>query len=242
MAETLPSARKLKKLYYLRKKAASLESAPTRIVVTDTEVIKKINDLLAAVRPDRPENFYMTPFMREKINWVYVEISSKRLKIRPYVGFYKNPDGTENHAVLMSSDYVSVNDNGKPPYGPCIDLSVSKLFTYLHWETKGIVGFDQKAKNIFALSLVHEAAHFERPREYFFSKPTRQQKIDEECRVWWEVDLNAVRHLREIGQPMDDAFIETDDIIRRCGDGGVKCPGLVDFIAGGTEGISRYGG
>ena len=95
-------------------------------------------------------------------------------------------------------------------------------------------------KNTFALSLVHEAVHLERPPEFFFTK-TKQETIDEECRTWSKVDINAVRYLRQIGQPLDEDWIKADDILKRCNDEAANCPELAAFIEGvGDTTLARY--
>lgn len=50
------------------------------------EAKQLVNDLLTATGPSDPANSYMTPFMKEKIQWIWDEYSAGRLKIEA-IGF-----------------------------------------------------------------------------------------------------------------------------------------------------------
>jgi len=202
-----------------------------QLFISESEGVELINSLLQAITPSNSENSYMTPFMKGKINWVFTGIQEKHISFHPFGTLFRNADGTENEAELMSSGYVSKNNDGKPPYMPQIQLSVPRLYIMVRIQQKVLTGFNQMMKNTFALTLIHEAVHLELSEEHYILPRSSQATLDEEVRAWYEVDTKAVKQLRAIGQPLDIDFITVDDILQRCGYNR-NCPRLVEYLQG----------
>jgi hypothetical protein len=76
--------------------------------------------------------------------------------------------------------------------------------------------FRQQQRNDFMLGLVHEAVHLE--KENTADPASLEGRLAEELRTWRKVDLNVVRQLRRLNQPINPVLIEADDAIRSCGD------------------------
>ncbi len=199
------------------------------------EAKQLVNDLLTATGASDPANSYMTPFMKEKIQWIWDEYSAGRLKIEAIGQYYKIKAGLENKATMMSSAYVSKNSDDKPPYTPCIFIYTPRLLMIVRVQQKVPVGFNQLSKNNFALGLVHEATHFERDKSYYTKgNATDEQQLLEEERVWIKVDQLAVKQLRAIGQPLDTDFLEADDILQRC-DYKRGCAEFLNYLKAGGK-------
>ncbi|SRR6266576_324940 len=76
--------------------------------------------------------------------------------------------------------------------------------------------FTQRQRNDFALGLVHETVHLEKDNS---ANPANfEDRPAEELRAWRKVDLNVVRELRRLNQPMNPRLIEADDALRSCTD------------------------
>lgn len=201
------------------KPATAIPTKPqeTTFQFSADEAKKLVNDLLAASNPNDPQNYYFTPFMKEKIQWIWNEHAAGRLRLDAIGEYYKTKAGQENKATLMNSSYVSKNNDGKPSYQPAIFIYTPRLLMLVRVQQKVQTGFNQMSKNIFVLGLVHEATHFERGEAYYTTEtPTDETQLLEEERVWLKVDELAVKQLRVIGQPLDIDFLEVDDILRRC--------------------------
>lgn len=79
------------------------------LATPESEAVKLFNDLLAAIHPVHQENAYMTPFMKEKIVWVYNEIAANRLEFRPYAGFGRDANGKEDRMQEEMRTWFKVN-------------------------------------------------------------------------------------------------------------------------------------
>jgi len=87
--------------------------------------------------------------------------------------------------------------------------------------------FTQRQRNDFPLGLVHETVHLEKDNT---ANPTiLQERLAEELRAWRKVDLNVVRELRRVNQPMNPRLVEADDALRSCGDK-AQCESLQEIL------------
>ncbi len=197
------------------------------VTVSEREGVELVNELFAAVDPSNPENNYMTPFMKEKIGWVYGEIASKRLVFTPSAYFGKNADGTTNDTMLMNTSYIEQNGQTLPT----ITLLVPRLLTLVKAQHGLSRGFNDAIKNTFALTLVHEAVHLEKGTEYFLKKHNAEEVVEEESRAWAKVNLQAVRALRKDSQPLEPDFLEIDDLLHKCRDD-YRCTEFKHLISG----------
>ena len=75
--------------------------------------------------------------------------------------------------------------------------------------------FSRQQKNDFMLGLVHETVHLQRLNPG--NPADLGDRLTEEVRTWREVDVNVVRQMRTLNQPMNARLIEADDAIRSCG-------------------------
>lgn len=92
--------------------------------------------------------------------------------------------------------------------------------------------FTQRQRNDFAIGLVHEAVHLQNPKP---GNPARlEERLQEELRTWREVDVNVVRQLRQLNQPMNRWLIEADDILRSCVDN-AHCEPLTKILLPGER-------
>lgn len=84
-----------------------------------------------------------------------------------------------------------------------------------------------RQKNDFMLGLVHEAVHL---RNVNAGDPRNAaDRLREELRAWREVDINVVRPLRRLNQPMDNTFLVVGDAFQACG-GQPQCPAACRLI------------
>ncbi len=190
----------------------------------ESEGVKLINDLLVAIRPELSENAFMPPYMKEKISWVYAEITAKRLELRPYAGYFQTPEGVINQATFMSTGY---DTQKRISY---IDISMARFLAYTKLQCNVPSGFNERVKVQFALMIVHEATHLEQSPEFFVGSKTKESGVAEEIRAWAKVNFEVVRGLREAGKPVESDLIEADDILKRCSDS-TECSEFQAFVS-----------
>jgi hypothetical protein len=92
--------------------------------------------------------------------------------------------------------------------------------------------FSQRQRNDFMLGLVHEGVHLE--KENTADPASLEGRLAEELRTWRKVDLNVVRQLRRLNQPINPVLIEADDKIRSCGDK-TECEPLREMLLPGER-------
>jgi len=192
------------------------------------------NELLTATYPPEAGNSYFTPLMREKLMWVADEKRVDRLLLSAVGEYSATKSGVVQKGVLMASNYTSANRDNKPPYKPYIEIYTPRLLMLVRVQQKVPTGFNQMCKNTFALGLVHEAVHLERESKFYTVPHSDEQNLLEEERTWLKVDMGAVRQLRAMGQPLDTDYLESDDIMKRCG---YKrgCPEFLEYLKSGGK-------
>lgn len=199
-------------IYWVYHKTSNREEV---VNVDAAEILQLTNQLLASVDPASADNAYMPALMKEKISWIFSQNAANRFSFNLTAAYGLSK------ATIMSSSYYQ----GKPHieiYGP-------RLWSYVRQQQKVKKGFNQISKNIFSLSLTHEAIHLERGEEYLIRNHTDQEILDEEVRAWVKNDIGAVRPLRQAGQPVDIDNDEFDEILKSCHDD-PNCPKVRNYI------------
>jgi hypothetical protein len=182
----------------------------TSFVFSPQEAIELTNQLITGINPGNPENSYMTPFMREKISWIYIQESLGKLKLK----LVTNENGVLPETALMHSFYEG--------NVPVIEIVANRLLMLIRVQQNVAKGYNQMQKNTFALGLVHEAVHLENPPQFFTTKDAAATR-NEELRTWRKVDELAVAGLLKGGQPLDIDYPGFHNIFLKCGYKG-PCP------------------
>jgi hypothetical protein len=183
---------------------------------TDVDLSAAVNQLFSSVNPSLPENMYLPQFVKERIQWITTQRTAGKLSII----LLKNTDNTNLYFEdLMASGIVE----GKP----MIVIAGPRFLDFLIEGGRTSPPFTQRQRNDFALGLVHETVHLE--KENTANPANFQERLAEELRAWRKVDLNAVRQLRQLNQPMNPRLIEADDALRSCGDE-AECESLREIL------------
>ena len=182
----------------------------------DVDLSAAVNQLFSAVNPLLPENQYFPQFAKEKLLWIVTQWRAGKLSII----LLKNTDNTNLYFEdLMASGIVE----GKP----MIVIAGPRFLDFLEEGGRTSPPFTQRQRNDFALGLVHETVHFEKDNT---ANPANfQERLAEELRAWRKVDLNVVRQLRRLNQPMNPRLIEADDALRSCSDE-AECESLREIL------------
>jgi hypothetical protein len=164
-----------------------------------------VDALLVAVNPDRPENAYFTDYAQEALRWMMAEYGADRLvvalELDPSAGSGLPPD------VLMAATQL----NGKS----AIVMAKPRFATFLRAGRPPSQLYSEQQKNDFAVGLIHEVLHLRRA----IGEPSSEEmRVQEESRVWLEVNSEVVRPWRAANRPLSRRFFEVDDAFRRCGD------------------------
>jgi hypothetical protein len=183
--------------------ALHARSLPTALH-PDAAINTAANQLFALVEQSIAEEGYMPRFARDKIEWLVAQQKAGALSIT----LLKNIAETNLDAEdLMASGRV----DGRR----VIVIARPRFVRFLVEGGRVSAPFSQQQRNDFMLGLVHETVHLQRSNP---SNPADlEDRLNEELRAWREVDVNVVRQLRELNQPMNERFIEADDAIRSCG-------------------------
>jgi hypothetical protein len=172
---------------------------------TDVDLSAAVNQLFSSLSPSLPENKYFPQFAKEKLLWIVTQRNAGKLSII----LLKNTDNTNLYFEdLMASGIVE----GKL----MIVIAGPRFLDFLVQGGRTSPPFTQGQRNDFALGLVHETIHLE--KENTANPANFQERLAEEVRAWRKVDLNVVRQLRQLNQPMNPRLIEADDALRSCGD------------------------
>ena len=184
-------------------------------VLTDEKLQSAADQLLALSDPERSENAYFPEYVRDHLRWMVREHGAARLQVAFLTDASNGPLPPN---VLMAA--WKLGDK------PTIFIAKPRFERFLV-ETGAIEPpFTQQQKNDFALALVHEIVHLRNP-----SADPRDLELRpaEESRVWREVNLMAVRPLRERNQPLHHRFRDADDALRVCRDE-LPCPPLARLV------------
>ena len=183
---------------------------------TDVNLSAAVNQLFSSVDPSLPENQYFPQFTKERVLWITTEKKSGKLSII----LLKNTDNTNLYFEdLMASGIVE----GKP----MIVIAGPRFLDFLMEGGRTSPPFTQRQRNDFALGLVHETVHLE--KDNTANPASLHERLAEELRAWRKVDLNVVRELQRLNQPMNPRLIEADDALRSCGDK-AECESLREIL------------
>lgn len=196
----------------------------TKEVMFTEEVAEKLAvDLFTAVNPLRPDNAYMPPFLKEKLLWISEESAAGRLKVVLVTGDPNEMPEISHPSLLMGSTY---HTEGLP----VIFVMLRRLFEIVRVEDRTPTGYTRGQKNMFAISLAHEAVHLEQPRRFFAVKWTTEQQIREELRAWTKTDEQVVSKLLEMNEPVRHTFARFHKIRKACGKR-QNCPAIREFLS-----------
>jgi len=172
---------------------------------TNVDLSVAVNQLFSSLDPSRPENQYLPEFAKERILWITTQKKAGKLSII----LLKNTDNTNLYFEdVMASGIVE----GKP----MIVINGPRFLDFLLEGERTSPPFTQRERNDFAMGLVHETVHLEKDNT---ANPANfQDRLAEELRAWRKVDLNVVRQMRRLNQPMNPRLIEVDDALRSCDD------------------------
>ena len=172
---------------------------------TNVDLSVAVNQLFSSLDPSNPENQYLPQFAKERIQWITAQKKAGKLSII----LLKNTENTNLYFEdLMASGIVE----GKP----MIVINGPRFLDFLLEGERTSPPFTQRERNDFAIGLVHETVHLE--KDNTANPANLQERLTEELRAWRKVDLNVVRQLRQLNQPMNPRLIDADDALRSCGD------------------------
>jgi hypothetical protein len=173
------------------------------------------NQLLVLVKQWVSADSMVPPFARERIAWITDEQRAGRLSII----LLKDISNTNlDFEALMAAGEVDGRN--------VIVIAQPRFADFLIDGGRTSPPFTRQQMNDFMLGLVHESLHFERSA---LSPTLLEDRLAEETRVWREVDTEVVQKLRELHQPMNERFIEADNVIRSCA-ASEPCPGLAALL------------
>ena len=184
-------------------------------VLTDEKLQRAADQLLALSDPERFENAYFPNYVREHLRWMVREHGAARLQVAFLTDTSNGPLPPD---VLMAA--WKLGDQ------PAIVIAKARFMKFLIETGATEAPFTQQQKNDFALALVHEIVHLRNPAA---DPRDMERRPAEESRVWREVNLMAVRPLRERKQPIHHRFRDADDALRLCRDE-LPCPPLARMV------------
>jgi hypothetical protein len=182
---------------------------------TDAELSTAVNQLFVSVKRAVADNSDIPEFAREKIAWLIRQQRSGALSIT----LLKNANGTNlSDEDLMASGRVE---------GRSVIVIAQPRFSIFLSEAGQSVAFSRRQVNDFMLGLVHETVHLQNANPG--NPASLADRLSEEVRAWREVDVNAVRPLRRLNQPMNARFTAADDALRSCRDQ-APCQPLMEIL------------
>lgn len=183
---------------------------------TDAELGAAANQLFGSVKRSIVEDGALPEFAREKIAWLIGQQRAGALSIT----LLKNATGTNlSDEDLMASGKVD---------GKSVIVIAQPRFSIFLAEGGGLAApFSRQQVNDFMLGLVHETVHLQNANPG--NPASLADRLSEELRAWREVDVNVVRQLRQLHQPMNRRFTEADDALRTCG-WKEPCPALLEIL------------
>lgn len=168
------------------------------------------NFLAAATNPGLPENSYMPPGLKTRINW----ISDKHKQGKMEVACAKAllyPDGTPMPtSTLMSSKF----DGNKYSIG----ILAPRLYPFV-WQNGNRVPttITQVWKNNFATGIAHEVIHLENEKFQLKQPPaTPEERFSEELRAHIVTAREIIGPLRDMKQDVYIEDIQKDNAARKC--------------------------
>lgn len=201
----------------LQRASAATHQIPHESVpeLTDSQLQRAADELLATVDPKNPQNQYFPEFARERLSWIIRESTLGRLD----VAFFNNTRTVQlPDDVLMAAwrrDGLATIFIGKPRFAQ-----------FLIEGGATVAPFTQQQRNDFALALVHEVLHLQNPAA---DPRDPKARLQEESRAWREVTMKVVRDLVAYNQPVHQRFRDVDTALRACRDQ-LPCPALGQLV------------
>ena len=172
--------------------------------LSDGDLQRAADQLLAAADPRLPENKHFTPFATDRLMWMSREVAAGRLT----VAFLSD---AESIGIPPSVMMAATQLDGQPT----ILIAKPRFATFLAEAGASRGPFGPQQRNDFSVALVHETVHLQRWK----GKPVDvNERVREESFVWREVTRNVVRPWRALGQPLHPRFLQVDDAFKKCGD------------------------
>jgi hypothetical protein len=197
--------------------SASSTGHPSNARYTDAELRVAANQLFASVKRSIAEDSYLPEFARDKIAWLITEQRSGALSI----SLLKNASGTNlSDEDLMASGTVDGRE--------VIVIAQPRFSIFLAEGGRISAPFGRQQVNDFMLALVHETVHLQNASRG--NPASISDRLREELRAWRQVDVNVVRQLRQLSEPMNRRFVDADDALRACLDK-EPCPPLMEILA-----------
>jgi hypothetical protein len=182
----------------------------------DAELGAAANQLFESVKRSIAEDRALPEFAREKIAWLIGQQRAGALSVT----LLKNATGTN----LSDEDLMA---SGKVDGKSVIVIAQPRFSIFLAEGGRLAAPFSRQQVNDFMLGLVHETVHLQNANPG--NPASLADRLREELRAWREVDVNVVRPLRELHQPMNRRFTEADDALRTCG-WTEPCPPLLEIL------------
>jgi hypothetical protein len=171
---------------------------------TGDELRVAVNQLFASVKRAVAEDSDLPEFARAKVAWLTAQQRAGGLSIT----LLKDATGTNlSDEDLMASGRI----DGKS----VIVIAQRRFLVFLIEGGRISAPFSRQQVNDFMLGLVHETVHLQNASPG--NPASLADRLEEELRTWREVDVNVVRPLRQLDQPMNRRFLEADDALRSCG-------------------------
>jgi hypothetical protein len=195
---------------------------PPAVVMDPKDAIALVNQLLTAVSPAQPENSYMPPFLKQKLEWLYAQEAAHKLTLK-----LAADDNGYLGSALMHTVYKD--------HMPMIEINANQLMVMVRIQEKVQVGFNRTAKDTFAIVLAHEAVHLEKPEQFFsqdVQDPAKRKKIAiaEELRAWKKIDELVVSELLKAHEPVPVGFHNLHAALKNCGNVS-PCPAFESFYS-----------
>jgi hypothetical protein len=196
--------------------ASALTGSHSRREYADADLSTAVNQLFVSVKRSVAENSDLPGFAREKIAWLIAQQRSGALSIT----LLRNAAGTN----LSDEDLMA---SGKVEGRSVIVIAQPRFSIFLSEGGPGVAPFSRQQVNDFMLGLVHETVHLQNANPG--NPASLADRLSEEVRAWREVDVNVVRPLRRLNQPMNPRFTAADDALRSCGDQ-APCQPLMEIL------------
>jgi len=159
---------------------------------------------------------YFPQFAKGKGLWITTEKKAGKLSII----LLKNTDNTNLYFEDLMASGI-----GRRETDDCDSRAEVLRFPDRRWTD--VTALPQRQRNDFALGLIHETVHLEKENtanlQFFKSVLLKNFELGE------KVDLNVVRELRRLNQPMNPRLIEADDALRSCSDK-AECEALREIL------------
>ena len=183
--------------------------------VSDTEVQRAADDLLASVNPNLPENEHFTRFARQKLTWMDRQNADGRLDVA-FVSEVRSAGLSSS--VFMAATLV----DGRPT----IMIAKPRFHAFLREGGRLAAPFTPRQRNDFAIALVHEVYHLQNWRD---DPENDEGRSLIETQAWHAVNLGVVRPWRASNQPVDPRFLQVDDGFLSCSDR-LPCPAVERLV------------